>query len=274
MRPEAYLRPLVARWWVIVLAALVAGLVGYALQLGKAPTYEASTRLVVTAQPPEYFADQLAANFTQALEPFVHNPNTVQTAVDRGYIGAGDAPFAYNVVTRSSRDNRTVAVALTDTDPARAARIVGALAHVVVDKNVADRAAQADEDRRNSTGAANGMQNSIRTPVLVVGSLDCAATSAGLTSAGVLPDCPGSPAQPNGPRTKLTAAAGALLGAVLGAAVVLAAGALDDSFKGSDDVRRSLALPVVGTIPRSPVEAQRRDGNGRRMHHGGNGRGN
>jgi len=258
MRPEAYLRPLIARWWVIALAALIAGLVGYASQLGKAPTYEASTRLVVTAQPPEYFADQLAANFTQALEPFVHNPNTVQTALDRGYLRAGDASFAYNVVTRSSRDNRTVAVALSDTDPARAARIVGALAHVIVDKNVADRAALADEDRRNSTGAANGMQNSVRTGALVVGSLDCAATSAGLTSAGVLPDCPAAPAQANGPRTKLTAAAGTLLGAVLGAVVVLAVAALDDSFGGGDDVRRYLDLPVVGTIPRNPVKAVRR----------------
>ena len=246
MRPEAYLRPLIARWWVIALAALIAGIVGYATQAGQHPTYEASTRLVLVAQPPEYFADQLAASYTQGVEPFLHNPNTVQTAVDRGYMPATDTPYAYNAVTRSSRDNRTVTVALTDTDPARAARVVGALAHAVVDKNVAERAEIAAQDKANSTGAASGMQNSIRTSTLVISSLDCAAPSAGLTSGGVLPDCPGAPTKANGPRTRLTAIAGAVLGAVL----VLAAAALDDSLKDSDEVRRYLDLRVVGAIPR------------------------
>ena len=41
MRPEVYLRVLRQGWWVIVLAALVAGIVGYVSQAGKARTYEA-----------------------------------------------------------------------------------------------------------------------------------------------------------------------------------------------------------------------------------------
>lgn len=247
MRPEQYLRPLLRRWWVIVLAALVAGLAGYATQIGKPKTYEATTRIAVSTTPTDYFSDQLAANYTQALEPLVRNPNAVQSAVDRGYMQAADAPAAYGAVTRSSRDNRTVTIALTGDDPARAARVVGALAHIVVDKNVADRTQQADDDKRISV--APGQQNAVRTPVLVVTSLDCAAPSAGLTSANVLPNCPSAPTMPNGPRVKLTALAGVLVGAVLGLALVLAAGALDDSLKNRDDVEHYLHLPVVAAIP-------------------------
>ncbi len=262
MRPEHYLRPILHRWWVIVLAALVASGVGYASQIGKPKTYEAQTRLAVSTIPTDYFFDQLAANYTQALEPFIHNPNAVQSAVDKRYLPAADAATAYGVVTRASRDNRTVAIALSDTDPARAARVVGALARVAVEKNAADRQQTADDDRRIST--AVGQQNAQRTPVVVVTSLDCAAPSVGLTSVAVLPDCPAAPATANGPRTKLTALAAALVGAVLGLVVVLALGALDDSLTGRDDVQRYLRLPVVATIPPGSVRKRTDDPRGSR----------
>ncbi|MDQ6905512.1 MAG: Wzz/FepE/Etk N-terminal domain-containing protein [Chloroflexota bacterium] len=247
MRPEVYLRVLRRGWWVIALAALIAGVIGYASQVGKPKTYEASTRLAVTSLPIDYFSDQLTANWTQALEPYVHNPNTVQSAVDKGYLQPGDAAFAYNAVTRSNRDNRTVTIALTDQNPARAARVVGALAHIVVDKNKDDIAASDAEDKRLSQSA---QQNAVRTPRLVVTSLDCAAPSGGLFSPAVLPNCPSPPATPNGPRTKLTALAGLVLGAVLGLIVVMGAAALDDSLKGQDDVQHYLHVPVIATIPR------------------------
>ena len=102
MRPEVYLRVLRRGWWVIVIAALVAGVIGYASQAGKAKTYEASTRLAVTSMPIDYFSDQLTANWTQALEPYVHNPNAVQSAADKGYLQPADASLAYNTVTRSN----------------------------------------------------------------------------------------------------------------------------------------------------------------------------
>ena len=41
--------------------------------------------------PIDYFFDQLTANWTQALEPYIHNPNAVQSAVDKGYLQPGDA---------------------------------------------------------------------------------------------------------------------------------------------------------------------------------------
>jgi succinoglycan biosynthesis transport protein ExoP len=250
MRPEVYLRVLRRGWWVIVLAALIAGVIGYASQAGKAKTYEASTRLAITSVPIDYFSDQLTANWTQALEPYIHNPNTVQSAVDKGYLQAGDATLAYTAITRSNRDNRTVTIAVTNTDPARAARVVGALAHIIVDKNKDDIATLDAGDKGLSQSP---QQNAVRTPRLVVTSLDCAAPSGGLFSQAVLPNCPSPPATPNGPRTKLTAAAGLVLGGVLGLIVVMGAAALDDSLKGQDDVRHYLRLPVVATIPRRRV---------------------
>lgn len=246
MRPEVYLRVLRRGWWVIALAALVAGLVGYASQAGKAKTYEASTRLAIIAYPNDYFLDQLTANWTQALEPYVHNPNAVQSALDKGYLQAGDASLAYNTATRSNRDNRTVTIASTDTDAARAARVVGALARVVVDKNREDIAAIDEQDRRLSQSS----QNAVRTPRLIITSLDCAAPSGGLTSAAVLPNCPPPPVTPNGPRVKLTTLAGLVLGGVLGLLLVMGMGALDDSLKGQEDVRHYLNLPVIASIPR------------------------
>ncbi len=247
MRPEVYVRVLRRGWWVIVLAALIAGVIGYASQAGKAKTYEASTRLAITSLPIDYFSDQLTANWTQALEPYLHNPNAVQSAVDKGYIQPGDTALAYSAATRSDRDNRTVTIAVTDQDPARAARVVGALARVIVDKNKEDIAALDEQDKRLSQSS---QQNAIWTPRLIVTSLDCAAPSGGLFSQAVLPNCPSPPATPNGPRTKLTALAGLVLGGVLGLIVVMGAAALDDSLKGQDDIGRYLRLPVIATIPR------------------------
>jgi uncharacterized protein involved in exopolysaccharide biosynthesis len=246
MRPEVYLRVLRRGWWAILLAALAAGLVGYAAEARKAKTYEASTRLAVTAFPNDYFFDQLTANWTQALEPYVHNPNAVQSAIDAGYLQPGDAGLAYNAATRSNRDNRTVTIAVTDTDPARAARVVGALARIDVAKSKADQDAIAEADRQVNAQS----QNARYTPRLIVTSLDCAAPSGGLTSAAVLPNCPSAPTTANGPRVKLTALAGMVLGGVLGLVVVLAAAALDDSLKDREDIQRYLRLPVVGSIPR------------------------
>ncbi len=97
----------------------------------------------------DYFSDQLTANWTQALEPYVHNPNAVNSAVDKGYLQPGDASLAYNV-DASNRDNRTVTIAATDADGARAAQVIGALAHVMVDKSVADNAALDKQDPRVS----------------------------------------------------------------------------------------------------------------------------
>jgi tyrosine-protein kinase len=251
MRPEVYLRVLRRGWWVIALAALIAGVIGYASQAGKAKTYEASTRLAVTSTPMDYFSDQLTANWTQALEPYIHNPNTVQSAVDKGYLQPGDASLAYSAATRSNRDNRTVTIAVTSEDPARAARVVGALAHVIVDKNKDDIAALDAQDKQLSQSP---QQNAVRTPRLVVTSLDCAAPSGGLFSQAVVPNCPSPPATPNGPRTKLTALAGLVLGGVLGLIVVMGAAALDDSLKGQEDVRHYLRLPVVATIPRNRAD--------------------
>lgn len=246
MRPEVYLRVLRRGWWVIVVAALVAGFVGYASQAGKAKTYEASTRLAITAYPNDYFFDQLTANWTQALEPYIHNPNAVQSAVNSGYLQPGDAALAYNAATRSNRDNRTVTIATTDTDPARAARVVGALARIAVEKNKVDRDMIDEADKQANTTS----QNARITPRLIVTSLDCAAISGGLTSAAVLPDCPSPPGTPNGPRVKLTALAGLVLGGVLGLVVVMGAAALDDSLKGREDVQHYLRLPVIASIPR------------------------
>lgn len=246
MRPEVYLRVLRRGWWMILLAALVGGAVGYLSQAGAAKTYEASTRLAVSAFPNDYFFDQFTANWTQALEPYVRNPNAVQSALDKGYLQPGDAGLAYNAATRSNRDNRTVAIAVTDTDPARAARVVGALARVVVEKNREDAAAYEEADRLANARS----QNARITPRLVITSLDCAAPSGGLTSASILPNCPAPPATASGPRVKMTALAGLVLGGVLGLIVALAAAALDDSLKDRDDVARYLRLPVVAAIPR------------------------
>jgi capsular polysaccharide biosynthesis protein len=147
-----------------------------------------------------------------------------------------------------------VTIAATDTDGARAARVVGALSHMMVDKNVADNTAIDEQDRRLSQSS----QNAVRTPRLIVTSLDCAAPSGGLTSAAVLPNCPSPPATPNGPRVKLTALAGLVLGGVLGLVVVMGAAALDDSLKGQEDVRHYLNLPVIASIPhrRAPSKAR------------------
>ncbi len=58
-----------------------------------------------------------------------------------------------------------------------------------------------------------------------------------------------APTQPYQPRPLLTAAAGALLGLVLGLLLAFGLEFTDTSLRTSDDVQRFLALPTIGVIP-------------------------
>ena len=62
MRPEEYLAILARRWWILVVAALVAGLVAFLYSNAQPRTYQVSVRLMAVAQPPDYWLDLYAKN--------------------------------------------------------------------------------------------------------------------------------------------------------------------------------------------------------------------
>ena len=60
------------------------------------------------------------------------------------------------------------------------------------------------------------------------------------------------------PQTKITVAAGAFLGLIVGLLLALVLDALDDTLKSSEDVETLVGLTVIGAIPLQAINPDRR----------------
>ncbi|MGA7669406.1 MAG: Wzz/FepE/Etk N-terminal domain-containing protein, partial [Nitrolancea sp.] len=69
------------RWWLVVIAAVVAGAVAYAYTSSQPKTYQTSTQLQAVAQPPDYWLDLYAKNRLVSYMDQINNWNFVADAL-------------------------------------------------------------------------------------------------------------------------------------------------------------------------------------------------
>lgn len=225
MRPEEYALIVLRRWWLVLLALAVAAGAAFVFTSRQPATYQVSTQVMAIAQPPDYWLDLYAKNRLASYKDLIGNYDFVAGALQAAGLSVDPGLAGGELVIGHNPDSNTLQLVVRDTDPARAAAIVNAVADAFVAKSRADNQ-QITQEYTSSDGTRHGTVQIVKLGT------------------------PGAPRTPVGPRVKLNTAAGAVLGVTLGIVLAFALEYLDDRLRSERDVARALQLPVLAGIPR------------------------
>jgi capsular polysaccharide biosynthesis protein len=224
MRPEEIALELLRRWWIVAIAALVAGLVAYVGTASQPKTYTASARVMGIATPPDYWMDLYVKNRLASYRDLIANWEFVAESLQRADSDIDPGLAISKLEMGHNPDTNVVQIVVTDTDPVRAAEIVNALAEGFVARNEADNEELLAQPRPADAGPPGRVEM-------------------------VKLDSPGPPSVASGPRVKVNTVAGAALGAVAGLMIAFALLYLDDTLKKPADLERYLELPILASVP-------------------------
>lgn len=233
MRPEEIASAMVRRWWVVAVAALVAALVGYIGTSAQPKSYTVSARVMAIADPPDYWLDLYAKNRLASYKDLIANWTFVSEALRAANLDIDPGLAQSTLALGHNPDANIVQIVSTDSDPARAAAIVNALADAFVARNAAENERILARPRPPTAGLPG---------VVVMEKLDT----------------PTPPSIASGPRVKVNTLAAAVLGAVAGLIVVFGTVYFDDTLKKPLDVQRYVGLPLLSIVPASDGSDARR----------------
>jgi capsular polysaccharide biosynthesis protein len=239
MRPEVYLQVLLRRWWLVPLIAITAALVAFVYTDRQARIYNSSTTLSVSGEPLEYFLDLAAKNRLAPLKPVITSGEVATRAAARDelrpyHLDAGT--ILGMLAVAHNPDTNTIQIAASDTDPARAAAVVNAVAAAFI--------GYVNEDNRRLL-AIFPRFNQDGTPILLADGSLAPINRVTVTQLGLA----GPSSVPSAPRPKLNAAAGGILGVAIALVLAVALEYFNDTLRTTDDIRRHLELPTLVGIP-------------------------
>ena len=240
MRPEEYLAILARRWWILVLAALVAGLAAFLYTSAQPRTYQVSVRLMAVAQPPDYWLDLYAKNRLASYQDLIRSWDFVSQALRQAGLDIDPGHAMGTLTLGRNQDSNLVQIVVTDTDPQRAAAIANAVADAFV-------ARSAEENQQILERFTDPRGERIQGTVEVVKL-----------------ESPGPPSIPIGPRVKLNSAAGLLLGLAFGVVLAFGVEYFDDRLRNERDVQRYLALATIGQVNHNAPSGRGRRGSSMR----------
>lgn len=221
------------RLWLIILCALAAGAVGFAVsRFVLTEQYESTTRIYVLNRQNDdtltYTDVQLGTQLTKDFREIIKSRYVLEQVIEICGLEDTSGSLASRISVDTQSDTRIITITVTDENPAMAQYIANELREAAAEriKNVMDIQAVNVVDEAN------------------------------------LPTAPSAPSV-----TKWTAI-GFLLGAFLCMAVVLIQFLLDDSIKTSEDIEKYLGLSTLGMIPIREVAEEK--GHGKTGHGSGN----
>ena len=202
------------RLWLIILCAVAAGAVGYAVsRFVLTEQFESTTRIYVLNRQNDdtltYTDVQLGTQLTKDFREIIKSRYVLEQVIDVCGLEDTSASLASRVSVDTQSDTRIVTITVTDTSPAMAQYIANELREAAAEriKNVMDIQAVNVVDEANL------------------------------------------PTAPSAPSVAKWTAIGFLLGAFLCMAVVLIQFLLDDTIKTSEDIEKYLGLSTLGMIP-------------------------
>ncbi len=209
------LRVLRERWWVLVVAALLAGAAAYGYT--KLPWVEPRWRSTVWIQATGRFDYGNTLALERQLRPLAEQMRqlSIMRTVDAN-LSLDLPPERMLALTKAEpvQDSNQIRLDVEDVDAARAERMALEIADVYTQRHNAEQ------------------QSKLREEQVILTVLD-------RQSAAVL----------TWPLTRVLVPVAAVLGLLAAAGVVVGLAYLDDTLKSPDDVRRVLALPVIGLVP-------------------------
>jgi protein tyrosine kinase modulator len=210
-----YARVLIKRWWVVVLVALVGGVGAIGFSKLQQPIYRSTITLSALPARPDYgqglASKELLNNYSQQIV----TTKLLQSVVDQLQLDISPDTLKDRVNVSADGTNLLINIEVKDPVQANAPKIAQALADAFVVKHRQDNLQIDQQDR-----------------ILVD-----------------IQDGP-TPVQLFSPQTKINAAAGGILGALVGFLVVFLLEYFESSYmRNAEDVERLLGLTVLGSIP-------------------------
>ncbi len=216
MELKDYGRILVQRGWIVVLAALLTAGSAYLWSAAQTPEYRAGADLIVRADTLDWGRLQASKQVLANYAATIRSEMSAFRVVDRLKLDLNPYDVLSRVAVSSDSNQLTMRIEVADRDPERAALIANGFA----DEFYATIDAANDEQRREDRVEVEIIQRA-GTGALVA------------------------------PKPTINAAAGALLGLLLGGLIVLAFELLDDTIKSQDDIERYIGkdLMLLGQLP-------------------------
>jgi len=168
---------------------------------------------------------QLASYATLAMTPTVLDPVADDFGVD-----GGARELAGRLAVTALDGTVLLDIAVTDTDPARAARLANAIADRVI--TVVEELSPSTVDAEGATVDESAVEGTVVAPAT-------------------------APTSPSSPNVLLNLAAGVVLGLGLGVLVAVGSDGLDTRVRGAEDVAELTRTPVIGTLGVDPSRTRR-----------------
>ena len=230
MELRDYIRILQKSWMLIVALTLVAVAAASVFSILRTPTYSATSKVFVSIQSSGSTSDLVqGASFTVArvktYSGIAVTPLVLLPVIETLRLDQTPAELAKNIAVSATLDTSIIGIAVTDTDPRRAADIANAVSESLA------VGVQEIEQRDAVTGGPSVKLTRVQV--------------ASVPSAAVAPNVP------------LNIALGALVGLALGVGLAVLRETLDTRIRSQRDVEQVTELPIIGGIVFDPQAAER-----------------
>lgn len=217
-------------WWLLLLGSLLLGILAYGVSRYQTPMYRAQVTIQVdpvqTASVLDYNALLYAERLTQTFQRLVTLRPVLEPVIEELSLPYTAGQLAGNVTVQAESDSQLLVIQVSDQDPDRASTTANALAASF---------ATFVADQQAVTGGSAVVPNA---QILI-------------RESSIRPTAPYSP------RPALNVVIGMFTGAVLAAGIVLIVVYLDDTVKGSTDLSRVHAGPLLASVRRFPKSGRR-----------------
>ncbi len=214
MQLREYLRIVLARWWLVLLAVVFAGAAAYLYTRTQTPVYRSTGTLVLVPARPDNGQTLAAQNLSRQAPAVITTERMARAVDERGQFDLGPDALRSKVRASAMTEQALIILEVSDTDPERARRIASAYLQEYAERQADGMATVDPRDRINAE-----VNDQPRRGEQIV------------------------------PQTRNTVLAGVLLGLAVGVALAFAAEWLDDTYHGVEDVERGTGLVVLGAIP-------------------------
>ena len=215
MTIQEYLRVLRKRGWIIVAAALLAGLLALGISMFQNEQYRATVNVSTVPARADFGLGATAKDLLRNFAENIKTPEIGQRVIERAQLDMNPYEFLGNVQVVPDSSTFTIKIEARNADPEVAKMMALTLADEFVEERTQYYAQQDKRDR---------IEVKLRSRAIGADQIQ--------------------------PKPSLNAIAGAVLGILLGVAIVFLLTWMEmDLLRTPASVERSLALPVLGSIP-------------------------
>ena len=209
-----YLRILRQKGWLIILLAVLTAGAAFAFSKVQTPVYESSLRMLVQPARTDFGQAQAAKQLLRGYVQWIRSSYRAAAVIDELSLDMTPGQLLSDVDVASDDSSFLVQINVENSDPDLANDIARSWGNIFIQWRVDDNATQRKEDR---------------------------------VDVEFIDDPQAGLARPN---TKINAAAGLILGALLGLIVIFGWEWLESGVvRRSEDIERYLDIPVIGVIP-------------------------